>query len=234
MAARWTGMRMTGIALAGLCLSGAARAQVGYMGPMVGCYGVMCMPVISVGAYTVPGFAVPWALNSPTLSNQGVAGQFNPKAFATEFPSRGVSSSAIPSNRGGADDDARGDAESRDARNDRDDQDDRGNGRVRDKSHESRFNPATVVYTGLAATTLVSFLNSSSGGSTMPVFESSAATPAVTAPVTAHVEFAPATALVATTGLVTTPEPMTQTLMATGLVALGVLAFIRRRRRATG
>ena len=228
MAARWTGMGVTGIALAALCSSSAARAQSGYTGPMVGCYGITCVPVISIGAYTVPGFAVPWALNDPILSNRSATGQFTANALATGFPSRAVSSSAIPSNRLDGDDDARGDEGDRNAQNHKGDRDDHGNGR--DRSNASRFNPATVVYTGLAATALVSFLNSSSGASTMAVFESSAATAAVTAPVMAHVDFAPATALVATTGLVTTPEPMAQTLMATGLVVLGMLAFLRRRR----
>jgi MYXO-CTERM domain-containing protein len=221
---------MTGIALAGLCLSTATRAQVGYTGPMVDCYGVVCVPVVSVGAYTVPGFTVPWALRARLLSNQSVAGQLNASTFATGFPSRGVSSSAIPSKRIGRDDDARGGKAERGKRNHEGDQDDHGNGRGEEQL--SRFNPATVIYTGLAATALFSFLNSSSGASTTtPVVESSVVTPTVAAPLTAHVEFAPATALMATTDLVTTPEPMTQTLMATGLVAVGMLVFIRRRRR---
>jgi len=208
MAARWTGMRMTGIALAGLCMSTATRAQVGYAGPTIGCYGVMCLPVISVDAHTVPGFTVPWSL-------------------------RGISSSAIPSNRLGRDDDAQGDEADRGGQNHEGDQDDHGNGRG--ESHLSRFNPATVIYTGLAATALISFLNSSSGASTTtPLVESLVVTPTVAAPLSAHVEFATAAALVATTDLVTTPEPMTQTLMATGLLAIGMLAFVRRRRRSNG
>jgi len=189
--------------------------------------------VSSVGAYTLPGFTVPWALRTPISSNQSVSGPFNPMAFATAFPSRGVSSSAIPSNRLGRDDDAQGDEADRGGQNHEGDQDDHGNGRG--ESHLSRFNPATVIYTGLAATALISFLNSSSGASTTtPLVESLVVTPTVAAPLSAHVEFAPAAALVATTDLVTTPEPMTQTLMAIGLLAIGMLAFIRRRRRSNG
>lgn len=232
MAARWIGMRMAGIALAGLCLSTGVGAQVRYSGPVIGCYGVMCVPAISVGAYTVPGFAVPWALDDPTLTSHGVAGSFNPNALATGFPSRRGNSSAHGSSGVGGDDDARRDEENRGKRHDKSDRNTHGNGR--DKSHMSPVNPATVVYTGLAATALVSFLNSSNGGSATPAVESLAEIPVVAAPVTAHVEFAPASSLVAATDLVTTPEPMTQTLMATGLVALGALTVIRRRRRTIG
>jgi MYXO-CTERM domain-containing protein len=234
MAARWTGLRMTGIALAGLCFTSVAHAQVGYTGPTVGCFGVTCVPLVSVGAYTATGFAVPWVFDASKFPSQTVGGTIVPTAFAMGFPSRGNSSSALASNRVGRDDDGKADEGYRGNRHAQGDRDDRGNGGGR--SHLSHFNPATVIYTGLAAAAFVSFLNSSSSVSETPVVASSlqtqAATAPMTTPVTAHVEFAPTATLVATTDLVTTPEPTTETLMASGLVALGMLVVIRRRRRA--
>jgi hypothetical protein len=48
------------------------------------------------------------------------------------------------------------------------------------------------------------------------------------APSTAHLEVAESSALV------TTPEPMTQTLLATGLLAMGAFILIRRSRHRSG
>ncbi len=228
MAARPTAMKMTGIALASLCSSMAARAQVGYTGPVVGCFGVMCVPVVSIGAYTRPGFTVAWALGLPAFSSRVAPPTFGPQGVAWGYYSSGAGSSSLASNRVRGDDDGQRGRNGRSHQNDQGDQDDQGN---RDRSsHVSAFNPATVVYAGLAATALVSFINSSSGASAAPVVASSEITPVMAVPITAHVEFAPATALMATTELVTTPEPLTQTLVATGLVALGLFVSVRRRR----
>lgn len=99
------------------------------------------------------------------------------------------------------------------------------NGRAnRDESGDGHFNRATAVYTGVAFGLLVSYLKSS-GDSHEPASDVAPMPPSV--PLTAHLEAGVTSNLVATT-----PEPTTNALMATGLVALGLGVAHRRRKRS--
>lgn len=103
------------------------------------------------------------------------------------------------------------------------------------------FNQAVAAYTGLTFGAFIVLLNQpghqESSATTAAATNSNADVPAVTnasvdvpppttfsIPIGAHLEFAE------TSALVTTPEPMTFTLMATGLVALAGITIRRRRR----
>lgn len=201
MAARRIELRMAGIALASLCFATTTRAQVGYTGPTVGCFGVMCMPVVSLTAFTVPDYAVPWAFTGFPASSELATGGFGSSGF------RSVGYGTIARN-----------TEANDADDDR------------DEAGAQHFNKAAAVYTGVAFTVLVAVLESPIGNgppssvAAPQAFLSVASNP-ISPPVTAHLDFAQTSTLVAT------PEPITLTLTATGLLALGILAFPRRGRR---
>lgn len=85
------------------------------------------------------------------------------------------------------------------------------------------FNKATPAYTGIAFT-LFAFLMNDSKGDTPGSGDAAPFT--VVTPLTAHLDFGETSTLVAT------PEPMTGALTATGLLALGAAALLRRRRRS--
>jgi hypothetical protein len=98
------------------------------------------------------------------------------------------------------------------------------NGRAnRDESGDGHFNRATAVYTGVAFGLLVSYLKTSGDGHA-PVSDVAPTPPTV--PLAAHLEAG------VTSNLVATPEPTTNALMATGLIALGLGLARRRRQRS--